>query len=115
MNQDETTLEELRREIDQINRGILDLVQSRGEVVLQIGLLKKAMGLQGFDPGREEQMLDGLTRNIGGPYPMEDVREIFRAIFRASLRLQNRQIAPIRPGTNGNSLGNGSGETFTHH
>jgi 3-deoxy-7-phosphoheptulonate synthase/chorismate mutase len=84
-------LPRLRAEIDALNAEILALLQRRGEVVLKIAALKQALGLEGYDPGREVEMLDRLTAAAGAPFGPVEVREIFKAIFRASLDIQDQR------------------------
>jgi 3-deoxy-7-phosphoheptulonate synthase/chorismate mutase len=83
----EQSLNELRTRVDRINREILSLVRQRGEVVLEIAQLKQHLGLQGFDPRREDEMLRELTAEVS-PFEPDQVREIFKTIFRSSLDLQ---------------------------
>ena len=82
-------LTELRNEIDILNERILSAVQKRGSIVLEIAELKRSQGLAGYDPKREEEMLQSLTSSALGPFGPAEVREIFKAIFRVSLDLQN--------------------------
>lgn len=89
MNPHDSRLRSLRDQIDQVNERILALLQQRGEIVLQIAALKREMGLEGYDPRREEEMLHHLIERAAGPYGIAEVREIFTAIFRASLDLQD--------------------------
>src|SRR5262245_31144736 len=83
-------LTELRARVDVINRKLLELLQQRASVVLEIAARKRALGLDGFDPKREEQMLHELLSRSEGPYGHTEIRDIFRAIFRASLEIQDR-------------------------
>ncbi len=85
----ETRLSALRNEIDLLNEQILSSIQKRGSVVLEIAALKRAQGLDGYDAKREEEMLQSLTSAAEGPFGPTEVREIFKAIFRASLDIQN--------------------------
>ena len=85
-----TRLTSLRSEIDDVNERVLALVQRRAEIVLEIAQLKQAMGLEGYDPKREEEMLHHLTARSEGPFGPAEIREIFQAIFRASLDIQNQ-------------------------
>jgi 3-deoxy-7-phosphoheptulonate synthase/chorismate mutase len=89
----ETALElgELRRRIDGLNREILDLLQARGEVVLEIARFKQARGLDGYDARREEEMLRELVKSAVGPFGPPEVKEIFKAIFRASTDIQEQK------------------------
>ena len=84
-------LGELRARIDRVNHEILGLLQTRGQIVLEIARLKQSQGLEGYDPGREERMLDRLTAGSSGPFGAPFIREVFRAIFRASLELQDEK------------------------
>jgi 3-deoxy-7-phosphoheptulonate synthase/chorismate mutase len=85
----ESRLSALRNEIDLLNEQILSSIQKRGAVVLEIAAIKRAQGLDGYDAKREEDMLQRLTSAAQGPFGPSEVREIFKAIFRASLDIQN--------------------------
>jgi 3-deoxy-7-phosphoheptulonate synthase/chorismate mutase len=81
-------LEELRDEIDRVNRDILALLERRGEIVLEIADAKQSSGIDGYDPHREEEMLQELTSDLHGPYGPGPIRDVFKTIFRISLELQ---------------------------
>ena len=59
--------------------------------MLEIAALKRAQGLDGYDAKREEEMLQSLTSVALEPFGPAEVREIFKAIFRASLDIQDRE------------------------
>ncbi|HEV8630899.1 MAG TPA: chorismate mutase [Thermoanaerobaculia bacterium] len=83
----------LRERLDRLNRDILELVQERGEVVLEVAALKEAADLDCYDPRREAEMLRALTARSNGPFLDEDVTAVFQALFAVSLRLQRRRRA----------------------
>jgi 3-deoxy-7-phosphoheptulonate synthase / chorismate mutase len=85
----ESRLSALRNEIDLLNEQILSSIQKRGRVVLEIAALKRAQGIDGYDAKREEEMLQSLTSAALEPFGPAEVREIFKAIFRASLDIQD--------------------------
>ena len=85
-------LAELRAHIDRINHEILDLLQKRAALVLEVAEIKRAQGLEGFDPAREDEMLESLLARSRGPFGDAELREIFRTIFRASLDIQEREL-----------------------
>lgn len=89
-------IEHLRRRVDALNHHLLELVQERAETVLEISRLKEELGLGSHDPRREEEMLERLTASPSGPFGPAEIRTIFRAIFRASLGLQERTRARVR-------------------
>jgi 3-deoxy-7-phosphoheptulonate synthase/chorismate mutase len=86
----EARLQQLREQIDALNHDILERIQKRGEIVMEIAQIKQSQGLDGYDPRREEEMLQNLTPAKGAPYGAAEIREVFKAIFRASLEIQNR-------------------------
>jgi 3-deoxy-7-phosphoheptulonate synthase/chorismate mutase len=93
----EDCLSELRERIDVLNERILALLQERAGIVLEIASLKQARGLCAYDPQREEQMLQRLMASPAGPIGAADIREIFTAIFRACLVIQNRAASRSLP------------------
>lgn len=90
----EAHLAQLRERIDVLNDRILALLQERAEVVLEIASVKQALHLGAYDRRREEGMLQRLTAAPTGPIGVADIREIFTAIFRACLVIQNREEEP---------------------
>ena len=83
-------LNELRREVDHVNRDLLQLLQERAELVLEISRVKRAAGLTPYDPMREEAMIREVLAASRGPMSAEHLRAIFAAVFRASLDVQER-------------------------
>ncbi len=84
-------LEELRRQMDEINLALLELLNRRAQVAQAIGRLKRAQGLPLYDPEREEAMLASLIACNRGPLSDEAVRGLFREIIRASLALMQQE------------------------
>jgi len=86
-----TRIKELRDEIDRINRELLALLSERGEIAREIGRLQTELGLSHYDPVREAEMLDYLTRENPGPFPAETIKHLFKEIFKASLTLEEAE------------------------
>jgi chorismate mutase-like protein len=86
----------LRRRVDRVNQVLLRRLEERAELVIAIAEIKRQLGLGSFDPRREEEMLRALVRQAHGPFGPAALREIFGAIFRASLELQDRSRSPVR-------------------
>lgn len=84
------TIEELRRDIDDINKDLLALLSRRGEVVAEIGRTKSLEGKSQshYDPVREDKQLRELETLNKGPFSNATVKKIFTEIFRASLDLE---------------------------
>lgn len=81
-------LMKLRQKVDEINSQLLHLLNERGKVVQQIGEHKKLQGTKRFDPVREREVLDMIAEQNEGPFETSTLQHIFKAIFKASLELQ---------------------------
>ena len=83
-------LKELRAEIDPINLQILELLNKRAEIALEIGKVQQEKGTQIYDPQREAEMLTALQYANGGPFSNETISKLFNEIFRATLNLEEQ-------------------------
>ncbi|TMW71752.1 bifunctional 3-deoxy-7-phosphoheptulonate synthase/chorismate mutase [Alteribacter natronophilus] len=81
-------LEELRKELDEVNLQLVELLNERARLAKEIGQVKKAQGLNRFDPVRERKMLDMITEVNKGPFETSTLQHIFKQVFKASLELQ---------------------------
>ena len=81
-------LKELRDKIDPINMQILELLNQRAEIALEIGKVVQEMGTRIYDPQREAEMLTTLQLANEGPFSNETIANLFREIFRATLHLE---------------------------
>ncbi|MEM1058720.1 MAG: chorismate mutase [Verrucomicrobiota bacterium] len=83
-------LQRYRRQIDQIDRQLLDLLNERIRVSIQIGTVKLARGWQVFAPEREEEVLRSLEAMNDGPLERETLRSVYREIINGSIAVQAR-------------------------
>ncbi|SNR85742.1 prephenate dehydratase [Desulfurobacterium atlanticum] len=84
------TLEELRKEIDGIDRQIIDLLSRRAKLASEVGEVKRKKGLPFYVPEREAEILtklEELNKNYG-VLPPESIRAIFREIISACRALE---------------------------
>lgn len=84
----EKSMENLRSRIDDLDEKILDLLNQRAKVAIEIGQLKKASQSELRVPGRELEVFDRVLRLNKGPFPNEALRVVFREIMSASLSLE---------------------------
>ena len=88
----------LRRQIDGVDRELLDLLNRRAGLALQVGELKKQSGGVVFRPEREAQVIDGLKAVNGGPLQSASVAPIWREIMSACRALEQRpRVAYLGP------------------
>jgi chorismate mutase / prephenate dehydratase len=81
-------LAELRRQISEIDRSIIEAFNRRLEVVAQIKRHKDEHGLAFVDPDREAAMLEQQARVNRGPLTAEGLR----ALYAELLALTKREV-----------------------
>ena len=91
-------LSALRRKIDDIDDHILDLLNRRAAVVIEVGKAKAGQSRDFYVPSRERAIYERLTAANPGPFPSEAIRKVFREIISASLSLeQPMKVAFLGP------------------
>ena len=83
------TLAKLRQEIDAVDDRILECLNQRASLVMQVGALKSESRSDFHVPSREREIYERLTAANTGPFPAEAVRGVFREIISASLALES--------------------------
>ncbi|MFA5843685.1 MAG: chorismate mutase [Coriobacteriia bacterium] len=71
----------LREGIDDIDRRIVALLNERAKLALAIRDLKPAVNWSLYDPKREEEIFENLTRSNDGPLFADGLREIYEAVL----------------------------------
>lgn len=76
-------LEALRAQIDEVDAQILSLYRRRMALCAEVGAYKKAAGLPVFQPQREKEKLEALTRGLSA-IEAQEVCALFEALFALS-------------------------------
>ena len=85
------TLEELRKEIDDIDQEILKILVKRVDVVKQIGELKNEYNMPVIDEERKEKLLESITERARLFHLSEDfVKKLFKEIHDHAVELQKK-------------------------
>ena len=79
------TLDELRREIDEVDRGIKELYLRRMSAVNEVAAYKMATGDAVYNPEREKQVLEAKADTYGLP-------DVYRTVMRRSREYQYCQM-----------------------
>jgi chorismate mutase len=74
-------IDELRAGIDGIDGKIVDLLNERATLSLEIRALKPAASMGLYDPKREEEIFARLAALNPGPLYADNLREIYEAIL----------------------------------
>jgi len=81
-------LASLRRQIDDLDKQIVDLLNQRAGVVVQVGRLKRAEGTPIYAPDRESVILQRVAELNHGPLPQKTVHAIYRELMSGSFALE---------------------------
>jgi chorismate mutase len=79
--QDDPLIRQLREQISDNDRALVEAVNRRLLLVAQLKRYKESRGIGFIDPEREEWMLQYLTRANRGPLTADGLREFFGAIL----------------------------------
>jgi chorismate mutase len=77
-----------RGRIDRIDAQLMGLLNSRSACAVEIGRLKRRLGLPVYSPEREAWILDRVMRDNPGPLEPTAVRRVFERIIDESRRLE---------------------------
>ena len=84
----EAQVNDLRRRIDQIDDQLMKLLNSRSACAVEIGRIKRHIGMAVYQPEREKWILDRAERNNPGPLDSGAVRRVFERVIDESRRLE---------------------------
>jgi chorismate mutase / prephenate dehydratase len=84
-------LPEIRKEIDRVDTDLLELLNRRASLSLEVGRIKEGARECVFKPFREKEVLGKLLETNAGPLPREHLQAIYREILSSSRRLQQPQ------------------------
>ncbi len=91
-------INELRKKIDELDNKLLDLLNERARIVIEIGNIKKDGKIAFHSPSREREIIERLTGRNKGPLPQDTLKAVFREIMSSSLSLERPlKIAYLGP------------------
>ncbi len=74
-------IDDWRRKIDAIDRKLVELLNERSHCALEIGRLKRELGVPLYQPEREREVLEGVERANRGPLADTAIRRLFERIL----------------------------------
>jgi chorismate mutase len=81
-------IDDYRKRIDQIDEQLMKLFNARSACAVEIGRLKRQVGMPVYQPDREKWILDRVARNNPGPLDSGAVRRVFERVIDESRRLE---------------------------
>ena len=85
-------LEEIRREINQIDDELIKLLEKRMELVSKVAVYKLKTGKAVLDSKREETILNKVAETVESPVYKDAVVNTFTDMMKHSRAFQERQI-----------------------
>jgi len=98
------SLEELRKRIDELDHQLVQLLNERASIVVEIGKLKNKAGKAVYAPDREKEVFAKIAKANKGPLPDKCLVAIWRELMSGSFVLER----PLRIGYLG------PGGSFSH-
>jgi chorismate mutase len=90
------TLEELRDQIDVLDRQLVELLSERARAAQMIGHLKAATSLPVYEPVREKVIYANVRAANKGPLPDIELTHIYERIIDVMRALQRDELASER-------------------
>ena len=87
-NSGEMTMEDWRRRIDEIDLKLVKLFNERTTCAIEIGHIKKRLGLEIYSPSREAQVIANVTAANKGPLDAEAIRRLFERVIDEARRIE---------------------------
>jgi chorismate mutase / prephenate dehydratase len=81
MSNDDPLIRQLRQQISDTDRAIVDAINARLRLVARLKQYKESRGIGFLDPEREEWMLQYLQRANRGPLSRDGLHELFEEIL----------------------------------
>jgi chorismate mutase/prephenate dehydratase len=89
-----SNLDDLRKQIDEIDAKLVELLNQRASVVIEVGKLKQQTSTPVYSPDREKEVLEKITGQNKGPLPNKCLNAIWRELMSGSFTLER----PLRIG-----------------
>ncbi len=83
-----TDLASLRRRIDELDKQIVEVLNARAEVVVEIGQAKQVDGTSVYAPDREHAVFERISEYNSGPLPAKTLKAIYREMMSGSFALE---------------------------
>jgi chorismate mutase/prephenate dehydratase len=88
MSDSEKALAALRTRIDEVDRGLLKLLNERAALAGEVAATKRGDGSSFYRPERERALIDKLQALNTGPFPGDAIRPVFQEVVSACLSLE---------------------------
>ncbi len=81
-------LDELRKRIDLLDEALVRMLNARAACALEIGRIKRAMGVPIYQPDREAEVLKNVQAVNHGPLDQPAIKRLFERIIDEARHLE---------------------------
>jgi chorismate mutase len=81
-----------RKRIDEIDQELVKLLNARSQCAVEIGHLKKQLGLPAWQPQREAEILRNVVKSNAGPLDDAAIRRLFERIIDEARSLERHSM-----------------------
>ena len=81
-------LDDLRRRIDLLDESLVKLLDARAACALEIGRLKREMGIAIYQPAREAEVLRNVEKANLGPLDQPAMKRLFERVIDEARHLE---------------------------
>lgn len=90
-----------RQRIDEIDLQLVRLFNERTQCAIEIGHIKKHLGLEIYSPSREAQVIANVSNANHGPLDAEAIRRLFERVIDEARRIERIHASEGRDETGG--------------
>lgn len=87
-----------RKQIDEIDRKLVALLNERAVAAIEIGKLKRNTDLPVYEPDRENQVFANVSATNAGPLSDAEVHDIYERVIDVMRSLQKHEMQRGRAG-----------------
>lgn len=85
-----------RKRIDELDRKLVRMLNQRARAARRIGRLKRDTNMPIYEPRRERIIIQNIAKANRGPFPQDELRQIFKRIIAVMRRLQQTEMTNRR-------------------
>jgi chorismate mutase len=85
-------MDDLRERINSIDDELLKLFNERAKLALEIGKMKRTLGLPIHIPSREEQIITRVPQENPGPLPPTSIVRLYQQVIQESRKLEEEDM-----------------------
>lgn len=88
----------LRRRVEDLDARLVDILQERARLVIEIGAHKRSVGAPTCVPDRERRVLSRVATRVPGPLRPRELQAVVREVIHGARRLQGlHEVAVLGP------------------